>query len=207
MKGQFSQLAIRQIQWVAMAPYFSKSLNELRAWLIASLPHACQICKLFLPYPTIEVCVELVFYIGPPSDRVWYERRKPTEGQSRKGQREEPNFVCLLNRCISELDKVMADKFHGHHLIYPSKFGEVQDPIAWRKLHNIIPSRVWALVGANLPFGIQTKLALHHSNYPVGEFISIHANGFLSWLSLGLGLRSLRLSLLTLSLKLLSLNL
>ena len=151
--------------------------------------------------------MELVFQIGPPSDGVWFERRKPTEGRSREGQREEPNFMFLLNRCISELNKLAADMFHGYHLVYPYKFREVWDPVAWRELHDIIPSRVWALVGANLPFGLQTKLALHHSNYPIGEFISIHANGFLSRLSLGQGLRSLCLSLLTLSLRLLSLNL
>ena len=151
--------------------------------------------------------MELVFQIGPPSDGVWFERSKPTEGWSGEGQRKEPNFMCLLNRCISELNEVAADMLHGCHLMYPGKFGEVQDPVAWRELHNIIPSGVWALVGANLPFGLQTKLALHHSNYPIGKFVSIHANGFLCLLSLGLGLRSLHLSLLTLSLRLLSLNL
>jgi len=115
--------------------------------------------------------------------------------------------MCLLNKCIFELNEVAADMFHGCHLIYPGEFGEVWDPVAWRELHNIIPNGVWELVGANLPFGLQTKLALHHSNYLVGEFVSIHANGFLSRLSLGLGFRSLCLSLLTLSLRLLSLNL
>jgi hypothetical protein len=51
-----------------MAPYFSESLDELRARLIVPLPHACQVCDRLLTCSTIEICMELVLQIGPPSD-------------------------------------------------------------------------------------------------------------------------------------------
>ena len=79
--------------------------------------------------------------------------------------------------------------------------------LAWRELHNIIPGQVWVLVRANLSFRLQTKLALHHSNYPIDEIISIHASNFSSRLPLSLSLRALHLNLLTLSQRLLSLDL
>ena len=107
--------------------------------------------------------------------------------------------MCVLNRCFSKLNKIAADMFHGCHLMYPNKFGEIWDSVAWRELHNIIPGQVWVLVRANLSFRLQTKLALHHSNYPIDEIISIHASNFSSRLPLSLSLRALHLNLLTLS--------
>jgi hypothetical protein len=49
LKGQIIQLAIRQNQWVTVAPHLSKSLDEFRAWLIVLLPHGCQIWNLLFP--------------------------------------------------------------------------------------------------------------------------------------------------------------
>ena len=95
--------------------------------------------------------------------------------------------------------------FHGCHLIYLGEFGEVWDSVVWWELHNIILGRLWALVRANLSFRLQTKLALHHSNYPVDKLISIHAGSFLSRLPLSQSLRTLYLSLLILSRRLLEL--
>ena len=115
--------------------------------------------------------------------------------------------MCLLNRCIFELNEIVADMFHGCHLIYPGKFGEIWDSKAWRELHDIIPGWVWALVRDNLSFRLKTKLALHHCSYSIDKLISIHASDFLCRLLLILSLRALYLNLLTLSQRLLSLNL
>ena len=107
--------------------------------------------------------------------------------------------MCLLNRCISKLNEIAADMFHGCHLIYPDKFREIWDSVAWRELHDIVLDQVWVLVRANLSFRLKTKLALHHHSYSIDEFISIHVNDFLSRLPLSLSLRELYLNLLTLS--------
>ena len=113
----------------------------------------------------------------------------------------------FLHRCFPKLSKIMADILECGHLIYSGKLGEIGNPVAWRELHNIIPSWVWTLICANLAFGFQTKLALHQGSYFVDQIISIHASNLLSWLTLDLSLRALYLKLLTLSLRLLSLNL
>ena len=115
--------------------------------------------------------------------------------------------MCLLNRCIFELNEIVADMFHGCHLIYPDKFREIWDSVAWRELHDIVLDQVWVLVRANLSFRLKTKLALHHSGYSIDELISIHASDFLSQLPLSLSLRALYLTLLTLSQRLLPLDL
>jgi hypothetical protein len=113
--------------------------------------------------------------------------------------------MCLLNRCISELNEIATNMFYGCHLIYLGEFREIWDPVAWWELHNVIPSRVWALVRANMSFGFQNEVALYHSSYPVDKLISIHASNFLSRLPLSLSLRTLYLSLLILGRRLLEL--
>ena len=113
--------------------------------------------------------------------------------------------MCLLNRCFFELNEIAVDILHGCHLIYLDEFGEIWDFVGWWELHNIILGWVWVLVRANLSFRLQTKLALHHSSYPIDKLISIHASNFLSRLLLSLSLRTLYLSLLTLSQRLLEL--
>ena len=75
--------------------------------------------------------------------------------------------MCLLNKCISELNEIAADMLHSLYLIYPSELREIRDSIALGKLHNIILGRIWTLVRANLILRLQPKLALHHSSYPI----------------------------------------
>ena len=55
--------------------------------------------------------------------------------------------------------------------------------------------------------GLQPKLILHHSYYPIDQFISVHASNLLSQLPLNLSLGAMYLQLLTLSLSLIPLNL
>jgi len=49
LMGQFSQLAIRQIQRIASAPNFPESLNKLRSRFIVPLPLVSQIRDPHLP--------------------------------------------------------------------------------------------------------------------------------------------------------------